>query len=128
MVTRFSVHVKTVQRMIAKYGQSVVYNQMTASTVGNPWEGTSIKGPDIPVKMLFLAPSSSGETQFGKELLTYLKGSETSKTQVRGYMASNGFEPAKNDIVVRDGKELVISAIDTLAPDGTSILHVLEFE
>jgi len=128
MTSRFSVHVKTVQKAIAKFGQTVTYNQTTAVSVGNPWEGATSKGPDISLKILFLAPSATGETQFGKELLTYLKGTETSKTQVRGYMAYNGFEPAKSDIVVRDGKELVIGAVDTLAPDGTSILHVLEFE
>lgn len=127
MPSRFSMHVKTVQNVIKKYGQSVVYNRVSITSSENAWESGESKGEDLSVKMIFLPPTSSGDTQFGKELLSYLSGTESSYSQVRGYMADAGFTPAKNDIVSRGGKQLTIKAIDTLAPDGTAILHVLEF-
>lgn len=128
MSSRFSVHVKTVQKVVERYGKLVTYNQVSASSSANPWESTSQKGEDKIIRMIFLPPTASGETLFGKELLNYLKGTETSTKQIRGYMAYNGFEPKLNDVVTDGAKVLTIKAVDTLAPDGTSILHVLEFE
>lgn len=109
---QYDRQIKSVKKLIAKYGQIVTHG----SNTGN-----------IDIMMVFLSPSASGESKIGSQILQYLAGTQVSSGELRGFVAPFGIEPSLTDIIVRDGKELVISSIDTLAPNGQPILHVFEF-
>ena len=125
----FDRQIKTVKRIIDKYGESVTLKSTAFTTPDSskPWEVTQSSSTDSTIKMLFLSPSNAGDTLFGRELLQYLKATEVSTGMVRGYV-----EGAVNlkiaDLVVRASATLKIKAIDTLSPNGQKIMHVLEFE
>jgi len=128
---QFDRQINTVKRLIAKYGQTVTFkhiNSPVALDDSKPREKTDIAASQTDIKMVFLSPSVSGASQFGKELLQYLSGTEIAKGTVRGYCGSFQYEPKLNDIFIRDGNELTIKAADTLAPNGQIIMHIVEFD
>jgi len=127
---RYDSKITAVKRMINKYGQQVTYRVTNANIadLNKPW----IQLDDVlPVEyqsyIIFLSPSSNGLSRIGQELLQYMNKDEVAEGTIRGYMAASTFTPKLSDIVVRDGEELKIDAIDTLAPNGQVIMHILEF-
>lgn len=127
----FDRQIASAKRLIDKYGQSVQIKTL-AHTIPNPakpWESVDVPASPITVKMVFISPSSSGESLLGRQLLEYLKGTEVVTGQIRGLMAASSLiTPKMSDVVLRDSKELKIKAVDTLAPNGQAILHTIEFE
>lgn len=111
---QYDRQIASVDRMIKKFGQVVTFKRF---------------GPDITknICMVFISPSASGESQFGKELLQYLSGTQVASGCVRGYCAPFKYTPKLNDIFIRDGKELIIKAVDTIKPGSQEILHIVEF-
>lgn len=129
----FDSKIKTVKRLIEKYGQTVTLTNIafTAEDSNKPWDQTEDTTPDpetINLKMVFLSPSASGLSMIGKELLQYLGGSDINSGKVRGFLAPSSYVPKLNDIISRDSEELKICAIDTLSPNGQIIMHILEFD
>ena len=125
----FDRQIRSVERLIKKYGQVVTLNSTSSVTPDplKPWEQTDTSvSTDVP--MVFLSPSVSGAALLGKEFMEYVRGSELKVSEIRAYMAATSVTPKVSDIVVRDGKEMKIRAIDTLNPNGQTILHTLEFE
>ena len=129
MVT-YDRQVKTANRLIAKYGQSVTVTQIPQiiADPSKPWETTDGTPVITTVKMIFFSPTATGDSQLGKEILQYLKGMDVAFGQIRGYLGASALVPKISDIVTRDSKVLKIKAVDTLAPNGQAIFHVLEFE
>ena len=123
-------HIATVKRLIAKYGQDVIFrstNQAIADST-KPWENTETTPNETTVKMVFIDPSTTGTSLIGKEILQYLKGTSIPSGVVRGLCAPFAYVPKLNDVFIRDGNQLTVSGIDTLAPGGISIMHTLEFD
>lgn len=125
----FDRQIRSVTRLISKYGQTVTLKSTSSVTPNptKPWEQTDTS-TETQVPMVFLSPSVSGAALLGKEFMEYIKGSELKVSEIRAYMAPTSVAPKVSDIVVRDGKEMKIRAIDTLNPNGQTILHTLEFE
>jgi hypothetical protein len=125
----FDEEIETVKELVEEFGELITFKRLsyTVSDPDKPWIQTEIPGTQKDLKIIFLSPGASASTLFGRELLQYLKGSQTITGEVRGYMASGSIVPKQNDIVIRKGKELKISAIDILNPNGQDILYTLEF-
>lgn len=125
----FDKQIRAVKKLIAKYGQEVtlISTSATIPDPSKPWEQTDSK-VELKVMMIFLPPSVTGASLLGKELVEYIKGSELKVSELRAYMAPISIIPKVSDIVVRDGVELRIRALDTLNPNGQIIYHTLEFE
>lgn len=119
--------VATAQRLIAKYGQQVLWQQEAAqvSDPDKPWQ-TSLDGDlaQYPVTIVFLSPKGGNF----KADLAFLKGTDVIVGGVRGLMgAVSGFTPQAIDKVIRDGAKLAIKSIDMLHPNGQVILYTIEF-
>lgn len=125
----FDRQIKTVKRLIDKYGELVTIKTPAYSIPdpNKPWVSVQVPPSSVNLKMVFLSPSSTGESLFGKELLQYLSGTQTPSGGIRGYMASSSIVPNLSSIILRSNKELVVKAVDTLSPNGQIIMHTLEF-
>lgn len=126
----FDRQVKSVKRLIDKYGQLVTFKSTTLlnANTNKPWELTNGTPAQKDIKVIFLSPSSNGESFLGRELLQYLTGTSVASGKIRGYCAAFEYEPKLNDIITRDSNELTIKAVDTLSPNGQVLMHVLEFD
>lgn len=87
-----------------------------------PWEIIRGTATLIPVKIVFVQ-----DTLEDRQLLRYLKGTEANVGQVNGIMYHTDFAPSLKDIVLWQGRELTISAIDPIQPFDTPIVYLLEF-
>jgi len=123
---QFDRQIETAKRLIAKNGQTVIWRKPAVTTpdVLKPWKPAAATPTDYnDVKICFLPPG-----RVGQELVRYLKGTEVTTGSVQGLMSAVAFEPSANDIVIRDGKTLIIKSIDPLSPNGQIILYTIEFE
>jgi len=125
---QFDRQIATALRLIAKYGQSVIWNSVADGVAVDPlkpWKPTeaiAVLHPDI--KICFVP---TNDTQWRK-LLAYLKGTEVPTGKLAGLMGQVSFEPTLKDVVDRDGTILRITSIDLLSPNGQKILYTIEFE
>lgn len=136
----FDRAIKSAKRMIEKYGESVTLKTFTYTTPDSskPWKSAitteTVGSEEVPVststffKCVFISPSVSGNSMFGKELLQYLKGTDISTGKIRGFVAGESLIAKLNDVILRGNEELKILGIDTISPNGRNILHVLEFD
>lgn len=114
------------KRQIAEKGQSVTWRvQSNGAPVDSskPWKPSAGTPDDKTVKIVFL-PLDLQTRKF----LSYLKGTEVPTGSLGGLMGAVDFEPKLKDVVIRDGKELVIRNFDLIAPNGEPILYILEFD
>lgn len=63
-----------------------------------------------------------------QQLIKYIAGSEVTIGSLWGLMPHVEFEPRTKDIVLRDGKELIIKSADLLSPNGEEIMWTVEFQ
>jgi len=126
----FDRQIRSVERLVKKYGQLVTIMSSVPDTPdpNKPWEQVEDVPVSTDVYMVFLSPSVSGSALLGKEFIEYVKGSELKVSEVRGYMATTSVKPKVSDVVLRDGKELKIRALDILSPNGQDLLYTVEFE
>ncbi len=118
--------IATALRLIKAKGQVVTWRKLddgAPADSSKPWKPSAATPDDNTVSIVFLPP-----TKENKQLIRYLKGTEVPTGSLDGLMHAVSFEPAAKDIVIRDGKELVIKSIDPLSPNGEVILYFLEFE
>lgn len=87
-----------------------------------PWEVQRGSSIEHAVKIVFLQDDLED-----RQLIKYLKGTETTNGQVNGIMYDYGFTPSLKDVVKWQGRELVVNAIDPLAPIDKAIIYILEF-
>lgn len=124
----FDRQIATAQRLIAKYGQAVIWqtvNQGAPADPLKPWESSA--SPDTPnnTKICFVPVRDND----WRKLLAYLKGTEVPTGKLAGLMAGNvSFEPKLKDTVLRDGVTLNVTNIDLISPNDQKILYILEFE
>lgn len=121
---QFGRQLAMVQRIINKKGQSVLWQQAArAANVNQPWKATSGGPATFPVKMIFVRKGS-----FTDAIQHLLKGTEVNVGGKVGLMAGGvSFAPDLTDCVLRGGVSLAIKSIDTVDPDGTVILYLVEF-
>lgn len=125
-MARFDRQIQTALRLIAKNGEKVVWRQVTEgapSDPSQPWNPGAPSNVDSDATICFLPVNK--ET---RETFTFLRGTEVPKGSVLGYMGNVPFEPNLKDVVIRDGKELRISYIDLLSPNGQKILYTVLFQ
>ena len=121
----FDRAIATAQRVIAKYGQAVIWRKVNdAANTAEPWK--PIESPDVDhdVNICFV-PIVDAQW---RKLLQYLKDTEVPAGKLCGLMGAVDFEPKLKDVVVRDGVTLRISSIDLLSPNGQKVLYTVEFE
>lgn len=87
-----------------------------------PWDVTRPTTTEHEVRIVFLQDDLED-----RQLLKYLKGTETNNGQINGIMYPSGFEPSLKDVVKFDGQELVVRAIDPIKPFDEVIIYILEF-
>ena len=124
---RFDRAIKTVLKLVAKNGQTVTFKHTNQSVpnVNEPWNMVESLPNTQDIKMVFLSPSSN--SQVGKELLQYLTGTSVPTGKIRGYCGPFNYVPKLNDVFIRNGQTLIISAVDTLSPNGQTIMYIVEF-
>lgn len=117
--------IATAQRLIAKKGMSVTWEQQTNGTPtdpGKPWRPSGAAPTEKTVNIVFL-PYNRENQQF----LSMLAGTEVPKGNEYGLMGAVDFEPNLKDTVVRGTQRLGIETIDRLAPNGQVVLYTIGF-
>lgn len=119
----YDTSIAMAQRLIAKKGKIVTWRQLVESTAdpSKPWTRTQSQ-VDTQVSIVFLTL----DTQLYKTLL-YLTGTEVRTGSFYGLMGSVGITPSLKDVVIDGSREITIKNIDTLEPNGTVVLHTVEF-
>lgn len=122
----FDGAIKRAKASIARKGQSVTWRQLVdgaPSDPAKPWRPGASTQTDNPVKIVFLPLDRTGLETYRR-----LVGTEATTGSCYGLMASVGFTPKKNDVVIRNGEQLTILNIKIYEPDGTPILYIIEFD
>lgn len=117
--------IATALRLIERYGQVCEWHkdQVVPDDPNRPWlGGGTVPDPHSP-SIAFL-PATDGASGFG---VSKFRGSDTEAASFNtfGLMGAQDFTPEVTDRLVRGGQPLVIVAVDTLAPNGEPVLHVL---
>jgi hypothetical protein len=94
----------------------------TVEDIDEPWKTIHGSSTERAVKILFTMDALED-----RQLLKYLKNTETNDGQINGIMYRTDFEPSLKDIVKWGGQELVVRAIDPIKPIDEVIIYVLEF-
>lgn len=119
--------IATAARLIAKYGQQIVWNANTNTAPvdpSQPWKPAAISATSNYPYIVFLP-----ENRIGYEFLAALVGTEVPQGCVEGLMPGNvGFVPTSKDTIVRNGVTMAIETIDVIAPNGTPVLYVIRFK
>lgn len=118
--------IKSAMRQIAKEGKFVTWRIVRDGAPADPlkpWLPGASVNDDRVVKIAFFPTDLQT-----LKTLSFSKGSEIVKGCVMGFMAASGFEPNLKDIVIDKGRELRIIDIDTIAPAGIDILHIVIFQ
>lgn len=126
----FDDDIATALELIEENGQLVKWRQLsnndTDDETDKPWktDTEAVTPPtDFDVHICFLPID-----RVGAQSLRYLAGTEVAVGSMYGLMGAVDFEPSIKDVVIRDGKELAISSIDLLSPNGQKILYTVVFE
>lgn len=120
---QFDRQIKTAERLIAKYGQSVVWKQRTILENDiEPWNPGAGAETENNCIICFLPVS-----RVQMETFHLMKGTEVSEVSVMGYMSQVPFKPAIGDTVVKDGEVLTVKNVNLLSPNGQKILYTILF-
>ncbi len=124
----FDSSIQTALELIEEYGQKVIWRKILddEKATGKPWKsdkpGPSVDVPNISICFLPVDRVNS-------QLLRYLAKTDIVIGSLYGLMAGNvPFEPSPKDIVIRDGKELKVTALDLLSPNGQKVLYTVQFD
>ena len=121
---RYDRPIATAQRMLKDSGKLVTWRIVrngSPADAGKPWKPTQPVLQDEHYINICFFPLDKQQ----RETYHYLKNSEVPATAMMGYMGAVAFSPSLKDIVIYDGKELMIDSIDILAPNGQPILYTL---
>lgn len=126
-MTVFNRQIATAKRLITKYGQSVVWQQirdLPSIDSDEPWKaGGAATAVNITVKIVFIP-----NTRINYETLkAMIAGFEISTGQTLGYMAAQSFTPSRKDIVIRNGVQYRIEKVNELNVDGSPIIYTIAF-
>lgn len=130
---RYDRQIATARRLIRKYGQPCLW-----ADPGTPVPDPERPGMTIPaqpvvytdIPIAFFPPSvlEIGQISNINASLNYARDSDVVTFSLIGYMPKVAFTPNLNGVVTRDGKELFLLNIQTLAPNGDDILYMLVFK
>ena len=119
----FDRNIKSVQRLIKKYGQLVTWTKNVRVPDGQqPWKVTQTP-QTFQVYIVFTKKGSN----FAEALQHLLKGTEVNIGSPRGLMASVPFVPDITDNILRGNQRIVIKGIDPIEPNGVPIMYLIEF-
>jgi hypothetical protein len=119
----------TVKRLLTHYGQSVTWQRIVPGALPDPSKPWIAGAPTMIAESVRIAffSESAGIPQEMKSLLHYAKDSEIFTGKNYGLMPVYDFVPSMNDVVIRDGLELRIQAMDPLRINGETIMHAIRF-
>jgi len=125
-MAQFDNAIALAQRLIAKYGQRVVWQSVTETTPNplEPWNKVAGDPVNHPVSICFVSPRDNE----WRKLIALLKGTEITVSRLAGLMGAVTFTPKQNDFVNRAGTQLKVKEFDVLAPNGQIVLYTIEFE
>jgi len=112
-------------RLIEKYGQSVIWQQLADGVPldpAKPWKPSEGTPTEHTVSIAFLPREKENEKSS-----QYMKESEVPKGLLLGYMGQVSFTPELKDVIVRGSIQYVVETIDTVEPnDEGVILYTIE--
>lgn len=125
-MARFDRQIELAKRLILKNGQAVTWRQVQdgvapADRPNEPAVAAPVNYPGISIVFL---PNN----RVNQQLLRALGATEVPTGNVYGLMGEVSFTPSIKDVVIRDGAEYRIKAIDTLSPNGQKILYTIDFD
>lgn len=120
--------IATARRLIAKKGQLVIWRRIQngPGPVDAPWQDGEQTENDTEVSIAFFPASMSDTARQSPVTQSYIKESTVPLTLYVGLMVGQSFKPSLKDVVIRDGAEMRIGAIDPLNPNGTDIIYQLQ--
>lgn len=117
--------IKSVKRMIEKYGQSVTWRQVrngAPADANEPWKPGTPTTTDNETSIAFFPFTSSSMA-----VQRYRNGSDIPEGTLYGIMDSVDFDPKLKDEIIRDGKTMNVIQCDPLNPNGEgAIIYELE--
>ena len=123
-MARFDRQIAMAQRLIQKNGQKVTYRRYPTPVNGNnePWNGGTNAPTESDVFICFV-PVRDKDT---RKLIAAITGTEVEYGTLAGLMGQVPFTVSRNDVIVRNGKEIRIVNADILAPNEQQVLNILE--
>jgi hypothetical protein len=122
---RFDSSIATAKRLIERNGQKVTWRQFSEVTNdATPWKPTAGEPVDFPDISICFLPTD----RIGVALLESLANTDLVTGSYYGLMGAVAFEPSVKDVVIRDGKEIRITAVDLLSPNGQKVLYTVQFD
>jgi hypothetical protein len=103
---------------IEQSGQLINWKQINKVETSTPWLPTNGTAIDNDVFMCFATNAK----------LQYWSGTEIPVGMMIGLMGQVDFTPKMKDVVIRNGEELTVKQINTLAPNGVVVLYKVVFE
>lgn len=126
MVSVYDRSLAAATRGIKKWGEPCTWVRRSTGTLADPnkpWDKPEDTIVNTSVNILFTFDDLED-----RQLIHYLKLTETQRGLVNGMMHAVDFEPSIADTVLRDNKELVIATLDVLSPGGIILYHIIEFK
>lgn len=117
--------IATAQRLIAKKGMSVTWEQRANGEPADPdkpWRPAAAEPTNKTVSIVFLPYNRENQ-----KFLSLLAGTEVPRGEEYGLMGAVDFEPTLKDTVLRGSQRLGVETIDVLAPSGQPILYTIGF-
>jgi hypothetical protein len=111
-----------IANQIARKGQFVTYRQISLDAPADPnkpWIVGTKTETQHNVKMVFLPDDFKN-----RETVRYMTGTEIPDGFSIAFMAKQSFTPKINDVITRDGRELVVRTFDIYRPAGSPLLYV----
>jgi hypothetical protein len=124
-MTIYADQIASTLELIAEKGQLVQWRQIrdTVPDAAQPWNTGAASHTDTDVSIVFLPINKEM-----RETLAFFGDTELLIGMTMGLMGAYSFTPSAKDIVIRDGVELKLFSVNTLAPDGPAILHTIVFQ
>lgn len=123
MTSIYKRQIDTAKRLIRSKGQLVLWRKYVDSPTSTKWKPEAPVSEDYNVYITFFPIMSSM-----KEFLRYVKDSDVPVGTIQGYMAAQSFEPSLRDVVIAGSKIYNVKNIQELAPNGETILYIIEFD
>lgn len=122
--TKYTRQIKSALKKIKEKGQVVVWRQVTREVdVSQPWKPEDQLVAEYTVELVVIPD------KFEKSFVTsFKKDTLIPEGYSLAFMGQQVFEPRLNDIAVINGIERKVGYIDTIGPDGQSILHKIGLE
>lgn len=117
---------ETVNRLVNKYGDLVTWKKVTnnaPSDSDKPWDFAADTTLEHTVRVVFNIDDLED-----RQFFHYMKKSNIGAGLVNGIIGAQSFTPEKKDTVIRDGQELVITAIDPIKPGDTLLGYYIEYQ